>query len=119
MYPEIKRCVGYLQCLESALIGLALSIPEDLWHLVEKAVAAHKHLDVETNCKDKGSKFWLILIESRIHRLARYYKTKQQIPPMFKYDSKSVIANTLITWALGGNVILRRSRTNDMLLLVL
>jgi ribosomal protein S15P/S13E len=75
-------------------IGLAPSIPipEDLWHLVKKAVAVRKHLEV--NRKDKDSKFRLILIESRIHRLARYYKTKQQIPPTFKYDSAT--ASTLI-----------------------
>jgi len=72
--------------------GLAPSIPEDLWHLIKKAVAVRKHL--ETNRKDKDSKFRLILIESRIHRLARYYKTKQQIPPTFKYDSAT--ASTLI-----------------------
>jgi small subunit ribosomal protein S13e len=73
-------------------IGLGPSIPEDLWHLIKKAVAVRKHL--ETNRKDKDSKFRLILIESRIHRLARYYKTKQQIPPTFKYDSAT--ASTLI-----------------------
>ena len=72
--------------------GLAPQIPEDLWHLVKKAVAVRKHLEV--NRKDKDSKFRLILIESRIHRLARYYKTKQQIPPTFKYDSAT--ASTLI-----------------------
>lgn len=72
--------------------GLAPGIPEDLWFLVKKAVAVRKHLEV--NRKDKDSKFRLILIESRIHRLARYYKTKQQIPPTFKYDSAT--ASTLI-----------------------
>ncbi|KAF9517691.1 hypothetical protein BS47DRAFT_1430624 [Hydnum rufescens UP504] len=72
--------------------GLAPGIPEDLWFLVKKAVSVRKHL--ETNRKDKDSKFRLILIESRIHRLARYYKTKQQIPPTFKYDSAT--ASTLI-----------------------
>jgi ribosomal protein S15P/S13E len=74
-------------------LGLAPSIPEDLYHLIKKAVAVRKHL--ETNRKDKDSKFRLILIESRIHRLARYYKTKQQIPPTFKYDSAT--ASTLVT----------------------
>src|SRR5688572_1611145 len=73
-------------------IGLGPSIPEDLWHLIKKAVAVRKHLEV--NRKDKDSKFRLILIESRIHRLARYYKSKQQIPPTFKYDSAT--ASTLI-----------------------
>jgi small subunit ribosomal protein S13e len=72
--------------------GLAPNLPEDLWHLIKKAVAVRKHL--ETNRKDKDSKFRLILIESRIHRLARYYKTKQQIPPTFKYDSST--ASTMI-----------------------
>ncbi len=73
-------------------LGLAPQIPEDLWHLVKKAVAVRKHLEV--NRKDKDSKFRLILIESRIHRLARYYKKTQAIPPSFKYDSAT--ASTLI-----------------------
>ncbi|WP_416532493.1 30S ribosomal protein S15, partial [Klebsiella pneumoniae] len=36
--------------------------------LIKKAVAVRKHL--QTNRKDKDSKFRLILIESRIHRLS-------------------------------------------------
>jgi len=72
--------------------GLAPQIPEDLYHLIKKAVSVRKHL--ERNRKDKDSKFRLILIESRIHRLARYYKTRSQLPPTFKYDSTS--ASTLI-----------------------
>ena len=72
--------------------GLAPSIPEDLWFLVKKAVAVRKHL--ETNRKDKDSKFRLILIESRIHRLARYYRTKQQLPPTWKYEAAN--ASTIL-----------------------
>ena len=34
--------------------------------------------------QDKDSKFRLILIESRIHRLARYYKTRRVLPPNWK-----------------------------------
>merc|ERR1712113_438640 len=52
--------------------GLAPELPEDLYYLIKKAVAIRKHLD--KNRKDKDSKFRLILVESRIHRLARYYK---------------------------------------------
>ncbi|GAW01734.1 40S ribosomal protein S13 [Lentinula edodes] len=90
--PQVRFVTGnkILRILKSN--GLGPSIPEDLWHLIKKAVAVRKHL--ETNRKDKDSKFRLILIESRIHRLARYYKTKQQIPPTFKYDSAT--ASTLI-----------------------
>ncbi|KAA0183879.1 Cytoplasmatic ribosomal protein S13 [Fasciolopsis buskii] len=72
--------------------GLAPSIPEDLFQLVKKAVAIRKHLG--RNRKDKDSKFRLILVESRIHRLARYYKTCRVLPPNWKYDSAT--ASTLI-----------------------
>ena len=41
-----------------------------------------KHL--ERNRKDKDSKFRLILIESRIHRLSRYYKSVGVLPPTWK-----------------------------------
>ena len=72
--------------------GLAPEIPEDLYHLIKKAVNVRKHLD---RCrKDKDSKFRLILIESRIHRLARYYKTKRKLPPTWKYESAT--ASTLV-----------------------
>ncbi|KAG5234464.1 40S ribosomal protein [Salix suchowensis] len=57
--------------------GLAPEIPEDLYHLIKKAVAIRKHL--ERNRKDKDSKFRLILVESRIHRLARYYKKQRSL----------------------------------------
>ncbi|KAI5481331.1 hypothetical protein MNV49_004953 [Pseudohyphozyma bogoriensis] len=72
--------------------GLAPAIPEDLYHLIKKAVAVRKHL--ERNRHDADSKFRLILIESRIHRLARYYKTRGSLPPTFKFEASS--ASTLI-----------------------
>lgn len=50
--------------------GLAPSLPEDLYHLIKKAVSIRKHL--ERNRNDKDSKFRLILVESRIHRISRY-----------------------------------------------
>nr|XP_021521707.1 40S ribosomal protein S13-like [Aotus nancymaae] len=53
---------------------LAPDLPQDLYHLTKKAVAVQKHL--ERNRKDKNAKFHLILIESWIYSLARYYKTK-------------------------------------------
>merc|ERR1711862_152459 len=48
--------------------GLAPSLPEDLYQLIKKAVSVRKHM--EKNRQDKDSKFRLILIESRVHRLA-------------------------------------------------
>ena len=73
--------------------GLGPQLPEDLYHLIKKAVNVRKHL--ERNRKDKDGKFRLILIESRIHRLARYYKRVESLPPTFKYESKK--ADTLVS----------------------
>ncbi|CAD5125634.1 DgyrCDS13834 [Dimorphilus gyrociliatus] len=70
--------------------GLAPSIPEDLYYLIKKGVAIRKHL--EKNRKDRDAKFRLILVESRIHRLARYYKTKKVLPPTWKYESSTASA---------------------------
>jgi small subunit ribosomal protein S13e len=63
-----------------------------LSNLTIKAVAVRKHL--ERNRKDKDSKFRLILIESRIHRLSRYYKTVGVLPPTWRYESAT--ASTLV-----------------------
>lgn len=69
---------------------MAPDIPEDLFNLIKKAVSIRKHL--ERNRKDVDSKYRLILVESRIHRLARYYKTKRQLPPTWKYESATASA---------------------------
>ncbi|CAO3626536.1 unnamed protein product [Cunninghamella echinulata] len=90
--PQVKGVTGnkVLRILKSS--GLAPEIPEDLYHLIKKAVSIRKHM--ERNRKDKGSKYRLILIESRIHRLGRYYKTNGQLPPTWKYESAT--ASTLV-----------------------
>ncbi|KAM0749606.1 hypothetical protein T439DRAFT_326486 [Meredithblackwellia eburnea MCA 4105] len=89
---QVKSVTGnkVLRILKSN--GLAPAIPEDLYHLIKKAVSVRKHL--ERNRHDADSKFRLILIESRIHRLARYYKTKGQLQPSFKFEAST--ASTLI-----------------------
>jgi small subunit ribosomal protein S13e len=71
-------------------VGLKPDIPEDLYFLIKKAVSIRKHL--ERNRKDIDSKFRLILVESRIHRLSRYYKIKSVLPPNWKYESSTASA---------------------------
>jgi len=73
--------------------SLAPEIPEDLYFMIKKAVAQRKHL--ERNRADKDAKFRLILVESRIHRLARYYKSTKRLPATFKYESAT--ASTLVS----------------------
>jgi small subunit ribosomal protein S13e len=72
--------------------GMAPVLPEDLYHLIKKAVSVRKHL--ERNRKDQDAKFRLILIESRIHRLARYYRLAKKLPPNWRYQSGT--ASTLV-----------------------
>ena len=73
--------------------GLAPEIPEDLYCLIKKAVQVRKHLDKFR--QDKDAKFRLILIESRIHRTSRYYKSVKALPPNWKYESST--ASTLVS----------------------
>ena len=70
--------------------GLAPDLPEDIYYLIKKAVSIRKHL--ERNRKDKDAKFRLILVESRIRRLARYYKLGGVLPPTWRYDSNTAAA---------------------------
>nr|BAK05551.1 predicted protein [Hordeum vulgare subsp. vulgare] len=88
--PQVRFLTGnkILRILKSA--GMAPELPEDLYCLIKKAVAVRTHLGQFR--KDKDAKFRLILIESRIHRLARYYKSRQVIAPSFKYESATASA---------------------------
>ena len=70
--------------------GLAPQIPEDLYHLMKRAVSIRKH--IEKNKRDKDSKYRLILVESKIHRLVRYYKLTKQIPSNWRYDYQTALA---------------------------
>jgi small subunit ribosomal protein S13e len=70
--------------------GLAPEIPEDLYHLMRRAVSIRKH--IEKNKRDKDSKYRLILVESKIHRLVRYYKLTKQIPSNWRYDYQTALA---------------------------
>ena len=88
--PQVKGVTGNKILRILKLRGMAPDLPEDLYHLIKKAVSMRKHL--EKNRKDKDSKFHLILVESRIHRLARYYRKNKQLPAAWKYQSGSAAA---------------------------
>ena len=91
--PQVRTITGnkILRLLKKN--GLAPDIPEDLFFLIKKAVNMRKHL--ESNNNDKDTKFRLILIESRVHRLARYYKRTRQLEPNWKYRADT--AATLVS----------------------
>jgi small subunit ribosomal protein S13e len=90
--PQVKGVTGNKIMRILKKNGLAPTLPEDLYHMIKKAVNVRKHL--ERNRKDRDSKFRLILVESRIHRLARYYRSTHALPPRWRYVSKK--ADTLV-----------------------
>ncbi len=66
--------------------NLKKGLPEDLTNLIKKQIKIMKH--IETNKKDQPSKRGLILTESKIKRLTKYYKKKNVLPQTWTYDPK-------------------------------
>ena len=81
--PLVKPITGksILQILQEH--NLAPRIPEDLYNLMRKAARLRRHL--EKNRKDYSNKRALQIIESKIHRLSKYYKRKGILPEDWKY----------------------------------
>ena len=81
--PLIKSVLG--KSLTSVLIenNIKSDMPEDLDKLVRKALGLQKHLRVHNS--DHRNVRSLELIESKIHRLSKYYKLKGKIPRNWKY----------------------------------
>lgn len=58
--------------------------PEDMFNMLKKAVELRLHMD--KNKKDYTSKRGLELTESKIRRLADYYKKQGLVPQDWRYD---------------------------------
>ncbi|HDH40813.1 MAG TPA: 30S ribosomal protein S15 [Candidatus Altiarchaeales archaeon] len=63
---------------------LESDLPEDIQNLIRKAVNLRKHL--EKHKKDKHNRRGLQLIESKIRRLAKYYKREGRLPGDWRYE---------------------------------
>ena len=59
-------------------------VPEDLRNMIARALTIRKHM--EDNHKDFVSKRGLQLIESKIHRLSKYYRKTKVLPSDWKYS---------------------------------
>lgn len=60
----------------------APAIPEDLSSLISKSNSIRSHL--RENRRDNDAKYRLNLVNSRLHRLVRYYKEKGALPGNWK-----------------------------------
>ncbi len=63
---------------------LASDLPEDIQNLMRKAINLRKHLEQHT--RDKHNRRGMQLIESKIRRLANYYKGTGRLPRDWKYE---------------------------------
>ncbi len=64
--------------------NLLSKVPEDLSALIKKAIKLMKHMEIHK--KDKTVKRGTQLTESKIRRLAKYYKSKGVLPKDWNYD---------------------------------
>ena len=67
--------------------GTEFEYPEDLLNLIKSAVNIREHL--EENPKDLHSKRGLMIIESKIRRLVKYYTRNNVLPEGWRYDPKT------------------------------
>ncbi len=67
--------------------GTEFEYPEDLLNLIKRAVNIREHL--EENPKDLHSKRGLMIIESKIRRLVKYYTRNNVLPEGWRYDPKT------------------------------
>ncbi len=82
--PSVRAAVKKTMVKVMKEKGVTGELPEDMLNLLKSAVRLKAHLD--KNNHDRYSKRGLELTESKIRRLAKYYKTRQVIPQNWNYD---------------------------------
>ncbi len=86
--PLVKAITGKSITQIQREAGLAPPIPIDLDSLLKKAARIRAHL--EKNRKDLYNKRSLQLVESKIRRLAEYYKKEGILPENWRYEARTM-----------------------------
>jgi|TARA_B100002003_G_C13917151_1_gene446089 small subunit ribosomal protein S15 len=83
--PLVKSIVG--KSVGKILVdnNIKTEIPEDLNNMLNKAVILKTHL--QNNNGDRKNIRSLELLEAKIHRLSKYYKSKQLLDKKWKYST--------------------------------
>ena len=81
--PLVKPIVGKSVTDILAENNIRSEMPEDLDQLVKKALGLQKHLKVHNS--DHRNVRSLELVEAKIHRLSKYYKSIGRLPKNWKY----------------------------------
>jgi small subunit ribosomal protein S15 len=85
--PLVERTLGMsmLEFLEKE--ALLPKFPEDLLSLIKRAVGMRAHL--KQNRADTHNTVKLLHVESKIHRLSKYYRKNKRIPAGWTYDPET------------------------------
>jgi small subunit ribosomal protein S15 len=84
--PDIKIVTGKSVTQILAERKIKQELPEDFLALIKKSVLIRKHL--ESNKKDMPAKRGLQLTDSKIRRLAKYYKSKNVLDAKWRYNAE-------------------------------
>jgi len=85
--PNLRAVLGTSLAVFLKNENTAPEYPEDLLNLIKKAVRVASHL--KANKKDTSNNVKLLHIESKIHRLVKYYSSKGKLPDGWKYGRET------------------------------
>ena len=83
--PSVRAVVGERMTDLLRANGIQSELPEDLQALLKRVVHLQRHLAAHP--KDHSNRRGLSLIESRIRRLARYYRHRKALPETWRYSA--------------------------------
>lgn len=87
--PSVKLVTGKRMAEIRREGGVRADLPDDLQALLKRVVHLQRHLKVHP--KDLSNSRGLSLMESRIRRLAHYYRAHKRLPEDWRYTSASAV----------------------------
>jgi small subunit ribosomal protein S15 len=87
--PSVRAVTGERLTPMLQAAGVKPDLPEDLQALLKRVVHLQRHL--VTHTKDHSNQRGLALMESRIRRLARYYRDHKMLPADWRYTSATAV----------------------------
>ncbi len=85
--PAVKPILGKTLNAFLAEENILPQYPDDLINLIRKAIGMRNHL--KSNKADTHGKVKLLHVESKIHRLVKFYTRNGRLPADWKYDSET------------------------------
>ncbi len=83
--PSVRAVTGQRLGAVLKAGGVTPELPDDLAALLKRVVHLQRHLATHPN--DLSNRRGLTLLESRIRRLARYYRQHRRIPEGWRYSA--------------------------------